>query len=81
MRGDAKSFAHRHPTGFEAILVIEIAWSTQRENRRKASVYATGGVEVYWLLDLVARTLELRTTPGDGVYRVPRILSAVRPTR
>jgi len=75
VRGDAKSFAHRHPTGFEAILVIEIAWSTQRENRRKASVYATGGVQVYWLLDLVARTLELRTTPEDGAYQVTRVLT------
>jgi Uma2 family endonuclease len=75
VRGGASSFTHRHPTGAEAILVVEIAWSTQRENRRKASVYAAGGVEVYWLLDLVARRLELRTTPADGTYRVTRTLA------
>jgi len=67
--------AKRPPTGAEAVLVVEIAWSSQRENRRKASIYAAGGVEVYWLLDLAARQLELRTMPVDGAYLVTRILS------
>jgi Uma2 family endonuclease len=74
VRGAAGTFAKRHPTGAEAVLVVEIAWSSQRENRRKAAIYAAGGVEVYWLLDLAARQLELRTTPEDGAYLVTRIL-------
>jgi len=63
------------PTGLDAILVAEVCWSSQRIDRRKASVYALGGVEVYWLVDLAARTLELRTMPVDGAYQVTRILS------
>jgi Uma2 family endonuclease len=63
-----------HPTGRDAILIVELAWSSQRVDRSKASIYAAGGVEVYWLVDLVARQLELRTTPVDGAYLVTRIL-------
>ena len=62
------------PTGLDAILVAEVCSSSQSIDRRKASIYALGGVEVYWLVDLAARTLELRTTPVDGAYQVTRIL-------
>jgi Uma2 family endonuclease len=62
------------PTGSAAILVVEVCWSSQRNDRVKASTYAEGGVEVYWLLDLAARKLELRTMPVDGVYQVTRVL-------
>jgi Uma2 family endonuclease len=74
VRGDIAAFALRHPTGAEAVLVAEIAWTSQRVNRRKAAIYAAGAVEVYWLVDLAARKLELRTTPVDGVYLVTRVL-------
>jgi Uma2 family endonuclease len=63
-----------HPKGADAILVIEVAWSSQRIDRQKASVYAAGAVQTYWLLDLAARRLEVRTTPVDGAYQVTRIL-------
>jgi hypothetical protein len=32
------------------------------------------GVETYWLLDLAARCLEVRTTPEGGAYQVTRVL-------
>lgn len=56
------------------LLVVELAWSSQREDRYKAPTYAAGGVERYWLLDLQARTLEVRAKPVDGGYQVTRIL-------
>jgi Uma2 family endonuclease len=74
IRGRDVDYTERHPTGADAIVVIEIAWSSHREDRRKASVYAAGGVEVYWLVDLAARRLEVRTTPVDGAYAVTRVL-------
>jgi len=73
IRGRLEDFAE-HPTGPDAILVVELAWSSQRIDRRKASTYAAGGVEVYWLLDLKARKLEVRTAPADGAYQVTRVL-------
>jgi len=74
VRGQAGAYARRHPSGAEAALVIEMAWSSQRDDKRKASIYAVGGVPVYWLVDLAARRLELRTNPENGAYQVTRIL-------
>jgi Uma2 family endonuclease len=74
VRGGPGAYAHHHPTGPEAVLVVELSWSSQRRDRRKASVYAAGGVDVYWILDLEARRLEVRTTPVDGAYRTASVL-------
>jgi Uma2 family endonuclease len=67
-------YLRRHPTGAETVLVIELSWSSQRRDRRKAAVYAAGRVETYWILDLEARRLEARTTPVDGAYQVTHVL-------
>jgi len=75
IRDPKADYGDRHPTGPEVLLVVELALSSQRIDRRKASTYAAGGVEVYWLVELAARRLELRTTPVDGAYQVTRVLS------
>ncbi|HVU52299.1 MAG TPA: Uma2 family endonuclease [Polyangia bacterium] len=75
VRAEPGTFRRRHPTGPETVLVVELAWSSQGRDRRKAALYAAGGVEVYWLLDLAARTLEVRTAPADGAYQVTRVLA------
>ena len=74
VRGDVGAYAERHPTGADALLVVELAWFSQEEDRRKAHVYAAAGVFVYWLVDLAARKLELRVKPEAGAYRVVEIL-------
>ncbi|HEY2730392.1 MAG TPA: Uma2 family endonuclease [Polyangia bacterium] len=74
-RGGDADYWSRHPSGRDSILVVELALSSQSIDRRKASVYAAAGVPVYWLVDLAARRLELRTTPVDGAYQVTRILA------
>jgi Uma2 family endonuclease len=61
-------YARRHPTGTDAILVVELAWSSQDEDRKKAKIYARSGVSTYWLVDLAARKLEIHTIPGDEGY-------------
>jgi Uma2 family endonuclease len=67
-------YSASHPTGRDAILVVELAYSSQSTDRRKAAAYAAGGVAVYWLLDLAARKLEVRSAPEDGAYQVVQIL-------
>jgi Uma2 family endonuclease len=65
----------RHPKGKEAVLVVEIGFSSQKLDRAKAAIYARAGVEVYWVLDLAARRLEVRTDPrSDGSYAVTTVL-------
>jgi Uma2 family endonuclease len=73
VRGQIDDYA-QHPTGHDAILVVELAWSSQHIDRRKAATYAAGGVETYWVVDLKARKLEVRTTPVNGAYQVTRVL-------
>jgi Uma2 family endonuclease len=75
VRGAIDEYAQRHPTGRDAILIVELALTSQRIDRRKAAIYAAAGVEVYWLLDLVARRLEVRTVPESGAYQITRVLS------
>ena len=70
-------FQHRsHPQGRDAVLVVEIAWSSQTWDRKKARAYARGGVPAYWLIDLAARRIEVYTQPGeDGQYQTVQILT------
>jgi Uma2 family endonuclease len=71
LRGGARDYLHRHPEGTDVLLVVEIAKSSQQRDRAKAADYAFGGVPVYWLLDIDARTLDVFSEPDRerGIYR------------
>jgi len=75
-----------HPRTAE--LVIEVAVTSQLIDRNvKASKYAQAGIPTYWLVDVSARAVEVRTQPGPGGYaryelyregsRVPCLLQGV----
>jgi Uma2 family endonuclease len=56
-----------HPS--EALLIIEVAESSLRRDRRiKATIYAEAGVPEYWIIDLKAMAVEVHTSPADGGY-------------
>lgn len=75
VRGAAADYTKRHPSGTEALLVIEVAQSSQAYDRDKARVYARMGVPEYWLLDLAAGRLEVRREPSpDGSYGSVQVL-------
>lgn len=75
VKGAPETYETRHPTGAETVLVIEVTWSSERMDRRKAGIYAVAGVSVYWRLDLPRRRLEVHETPdGHGIYRMVRVL-------
>ena len=76
LRGATRDYWERHPTGADALLVVEIAFSSQEIDRRKASLYASAGVPVYWLIDLAARRIEVRTDPTGTQYKLTRLLEA-----
>ena len=77
IRGPARDYLARHPTGADALLVIEIAKSSQARDREKAADYARGAVPVYWLLDLAERRLDVHEgpLPDAGRYRQVTSLS------
>ncbi|MCA9557604.1 MAG: Uma2 family endonuclease [Myxococcales bacterium] len=75
VEGDEDTFFERHPRGDEAVLVIEVSYTSQQADHDKAAIYASAMVPVYWLLDLKARRLEVHSEPeADGRYGVVRLL-------
>lgn len=58
------------PFASDAVLLVEVSQTTLRYDRRtKSRLYAAAGVPDYWLLNLAARTLEVRRQPDGGTYR------------
>ncbi len=52
----------------DAVLVVEISWSSHRVDREKASLYASAGVTTYWNVDLQAQHVVEYTQPGPAGY-------------
>ena len=74
-RGAEDTYDNRHPTGPDCILVVEVSWSSRARDIRKARLYAAAGVEVYWILDVELRRLQVHERPkGDGTYSRVQIL-------
>lgn len=58
---------HAHPEN--AHLVVEVSVSSLgRDRRRKARIYAAAGVPEYWIVDVTARAVEVRTRPAAEGY-------------
>ncbi|HEX2686538.1 MAG TPA: Uma2 family endonuclease [Kofleriaceae bacterium] len=57
-----------------ALLIIEVADTTLKKDRTKATVYAAGGVGEYWIVNLVARTVEVYASPSGSRYDEVRTL-------
>jgi Uma2 family endonuclease len=58
----------RHPG--TALLAVEVSFSSQMIDRNvKGCLYARAEIPVYWLVDLPARTIEVRTQPSADGYR------------
>lgn len=57
----------RHPRS--AVLVVEVAVASQAIDRNvKSRLYARAGIPTYWLIDVPARAVEVRTQPGEQGY-------------
>jgi Uma2 family endonuclease len=53
-----------------ALLVVEVSVGSQGVDRGvKARLYAQAGVPAYWLVDVPARVVEVRSDPGPEGYR------------
>lgn len=72
VRRDPLDYAEGHPTS--AALLVEIAHSSLRHDRRKAKTYAAAGIEEYWISDVVRGVLEVYREPVDGSYTTRQVL-------
>ncbi len=62
-----------HPV--TALLVVEVAVTTLAEDRELANLYAEAGVTEYWIVNAVARAIEIYRQPEGGLYRARETIS------
>jgi Uma2 family endonuclease len=75
VEGPADRWDREHPS--TASLVVEIANTSQGRDRRKLSLYAQAGVTTVWIVDVVARRVEVHEEPlsdGSGYARTLVVL-------
>ena len=63
-RGTRRSYLTSHPGPADIGLVVEVSDSTLAFDRTdKARIYARAGIEIYWIVNLVDRQIEVYTLP------------------
>ena len=73
VRGTDEDYEHRLPGPADVGLLIEVSLTTLDQDRgKKLSSYASGGIAVYWIINLAERQVEVYTgaTPGGYQSRV-----------
>ena len=77
IRGKPLDYGQRHPNGQDALLVVEVARTSQPIDRRKIGIYASAGAPVYWLIDLPKHQVEVFSEPtAHGTYGQRLVLAA-----
>lgn len=66
--GSGRQFRERHPRGDEAVLVIEVAVTSQQRDQGKVARYAAAGVPEYWIVDVKQRQTTRYQQPRNGAY-------------
>jgi Uma2 family endonuclease len=67
LREAKDEYRERHPSGPESVLVVEVADTTVRPDlTRKRDLYASAGVQEYWVLDLKDRRLVVHRALGGA---------------
>jgi Uma2 family endonuclease len=84
LRPQAGFYASGHPHPADALLVIEVADTTGRWDRTvKRPLYAAAGIAEVWIVDLVAKVVEVAVDPqpdGYGDIRTVGVSGVVAPT-
>lgn len=74
--GGPERYELQHPGGADGVLLIEVAYSSQKLDRAKGPVYARAGFEHYWLVDLSSLQVEVSEGPAAGGYQRTRVFGA-----
>ena len=70
VRGSNEDYRHRHPGPADVGLLVEVSLTTLDLDRgQKLAAYATAGIPIYWIVNLVDRQVEVYTGPGPGAYQ------------
>jgi Uma2 family endonuclease len=75
LRPRADYYSSATPRPEHALVLVEVADTTVRTDLgRKARIYATAGVQEYWVIDLNSRSIYVHRRPGGGEYAVRAVL-------
>ena len=72
VRGKARDYARlrRPPESSEVALIVEVAEaSLDRDRSNKWAAYASGGIPIYWIVNLVDEQVEVYTNPSAAGYQ------------
>jgi Uma2 family endonuclease len=71
VRGGNADYRSRVPAPADVALLVEVSDTTLFQDRgKKRTAYARAGIAVYWIVNLVARQVEVYTRPDkEGRYR------------
>lgn len=68
-------YRHQHPLLTDIALIAEVADSSLEYDRKvKAPLYANAGIQEYWIIDVIAETIEVYTASKGEVYQKKVIL-------
>ena len=80
-----RDYSQSLPAAEDVLLLVEVAdTSLEFDRGEKCDLYAGAGIADYWLVDLIARVVEVRRDPLGGHYRSLQSYSGdqeVRPLR
>ena len=78
VRGANADYRSRYPTPADVALLVEVSEATLSQDRGpKRMAYARAGIAVYWIVNLVARQVEVYTRPlKEGRYRSRKVYKA-----
>jgi len=75
LRPRADFYTTAHPRANDVLLVVEVADSSARPDRRvKIPLYARAGIREVGLVDVASRRLELYRQPSAGAFRELRVV-------
>ncbi|MBD1845195.1 Uma2 family endonuclease [Cyanobacteria bacterium FACHB-63] len=70
VRGATQDYLDRHSTAQDVALVIEVSDSTlERDRTSKKRLYARSLIPVYWIINLIDRTIEIYSQPENEDYQ------------
>ncbi len=76
VRGSDNDYKYRTPVPADVALLVEVSESIlDRDRGEKLSAYASRGIPVYWIVNLVDGQVEVYTGPGPAGYQSRRIFS------
>lgn len=65
VKGKEKDYLAHHPRAKEVLLIIELADSSLKQDQTtKYEIYAEAGVEVYWIVNLQQKVVEVFSQPS-----------------